>query len=61
MSIKCCYKCKDRYVGCHDRCEMYQNEKREHEAEKDRIHKIKEIEIMAGESIHRSMKSIYKK
>lgn len=37
-----CYKCQDRYVGCHAKCERYIEWSAAREAERERIHKIKE-------------------
>lgn len=41
-SYSVCYHCKDRTIGCHAKCKMYQEEK----AEKERIRKMKEEERM---------------
>ena len=29
-----CYHCKDRYIGCHSKCELYLNEVKENEDRK---------------------------
>lgn len=31
--ISCCLNCPERNIYCHDRCERYQSEKRQHELE----------------------------
>lgn len=35
QTIKCCFKCIERYVGCHSHCERYLKEK-------DELHKVYE-------------------
>ena len=30
-----CKDCKDRYIGCHDRCEKYQQFKKENEIKRE--------------------------
>lgn len=32
--ISCCMNCGERAIYCHDRCERYQSEKRQHELER---------------------------
>ena len=31
-TITCCKGCRDRYPGCHDKCNTYQEQKRERQA-----------------------------
>lgn len=48
---KCCYKCKERYVGCHDRCERYQEAKKKHNEDKNKIREQKKYQsFMYGEN-----------
>lgn len=35
IAIKCCKNCKDRYLGCHDKCDKYKKEKALMEAYRD--------------------------
>lgn len=42
-----CKDCKDRYVGCHAKCEIYIAEKKEIKAEKEMIWKVKDAERVA--------------
>ena len=46
-SITVCKNCTDRELGCHDRCERYQSEKKETEKQKTvyRFHKQIEREL----------------
>jgi len=41
VCIRCCYKCKDREVGCHSICERYLKEK-------------EKAEILRNENLKRS-------
>lgn len=34
-TFKSCYHCKERYLGCHDKCNKYLKEKAEHEKHKE--------------------------
>lgn len=47
--IQCCYKCPDRYPGCHAKCERYRKEHadylRRKEIENDRRKKIRNLDI----------------
>lgn len=36
-SYSVCYHCKDKTIGCHAKCKMYQEEK----AERERVRKLK--------------------
>lgn len=42
-SITCCKDCKDRYVGCHDKCARYLKEKQEFEETKKKIREQKRL------------------
>lgn len=41
-SIKCCYKCEDRHLGCHSECERYKQEREQYEKQKEIEKKAKE-------------------
>lgn len=41
-SIKCCYKCEDRHLGCHSECERYKQERERYEKQKEIEKKAKE-------------------
>ncbi len=47
--IQCCYKCPDRYPGCHAKCERYRKEHadylRRKEIENNRRKKIRDLDI----------------
>lgn len=47
--IQCCYKCPDRYPGCHAKCERYKKEHadylRRKEIENNRRKKIHNLDI----------------
>ena len=40
-----CYKCQDRVSGCHERCEHYQEWRKERDAENERIRQAHEPEL----------------
>lgn len=40
MQIKCCKNCKDRYLGCHDKCSTYQESLQMYRNEKEYVKKI---------------------
>lgn len=42
MTIRCCYGCKEREVGCHSTCERYLAEKEKLDAEREQKHKRQE-------------------
>lgn len=39
IKIKCCLNCKDREVGCHGKCERYQEERRLADEDRDMRYK----------------------
>ena len=41
-SIKCCYKCEDRRLGCHSESERYKQEREQYEKQKEIEKKAKE-------------------
>ena len=49
---ECCYECKDREPGCHDRCEKYQGWLKQHieesriiRAEKKKLYEANGVEV----------------
>lgn len=44
MKIKCCYKCQERHLGCHDTCGRYDAEKKELRRIKEELAKEKHEE-----------------
>lgn len=51
-----CKDCKDRYIGCHDRCEKYQQFKKRNDElrEKERREKLINFEYWATTKIHKN-------
>lgn len=51
-----CKDCKDRYLGCHDRCEKYQQFKKRNDEirEKERREKLINFEYWATTKIHKN-------
>lgn len=45
-TITCCKECRDRYPGCHDKCNTYQEQKRERQALLDQEHSIPSSHIV---------------
>lgn len=43
-AFQACFRCEDRYPGCHGSCEAYQNEKQQYESFRDRERASKRIE-----------------
>lgn len=43
MGIICCKGCEKRFIGCHDTCEIYQQEKAQGDELKKKIHDEKDI------------------
>ena len=41
MTIRCCYGCDKRYVGCHSVCKDYINEKKSYDLKKNKEFKAK--------------------
>lgn len=37
--IYCCKDCKERYLGCHDKCEKYQKQSKEYKERKEKAAK----------------------
>lgn len=42
--ITCCKDCKKRYLGCHDYCETYLDEKEKHDQLRKKIYKEKQAD-----------------
>lgn len=63
MKIKCCYKCKDRHLGCHSDCEKYIGEKAELERIKERRMKQRESDlvVIAGSLKTKNKQALRKK
>lgn len=40
MQIKCCKDCKERYLGCHDKCSTYQERLKIYRNEQDYLKKM---------------------
>lgn len=40
MTINCCKDCKERYLGCHDKCSKYQERLQMYRNEKEYIRKM---------------------
>lgn len=43
-----CYKCSKRHVGCHSKCRDYLREAANHQIEKEKHRKEKEMENICG-------------
>lgn len=41
-AISCCYKCPNRFVGCHSQCTTYQAQVVQNEIRKEEERKLKE-------------------
>lgn len=37
--VYCCKDCTKRYLGCHDKCEEYQRQSKEHKERKEKVAK----------------------
>lgn len=49
-----CIGCTKRHVGCHDKCEDYQKEKKQRDIEREKIHKAKLLDnVMTGKEVQR--------
>mgnify|MGYP002322354805 CR=1 FL=1 len=46
--FRACYKCQKRRVGCHSKCHDYLREVANHQIEKERRRKEKEMENICG-------------
>lgn len=46
--LQACYKCSKRHVGCHSKCHDYLKEAANHQIEKERRRKEKEMENICG-------------
>lgn len=46
--FQACYKCLKRHVGCHSKCHDYLKEAANHQIEKERRRKEKEMENICG-------------
>lgn len=56
--IKCCYKCQERYLGCHASCETYLAEKEVYDNERREMLQKKQLSYnLSGMSIARNNKS----
>lgn len=40
-----CKNCTDRYLGCHDHCEKYQNQVKERNEHREQIAKAKAVDV----------------
>lgn len=54
-SYHVCYHCKDRTIGCHDSCKLYQDEKKERDEQREQITN----ENIIGSTIHNLQKERY--
>lgn len=53
VQFDCCYKCKDRHVGCHSECDKYKELKDKVEEEKKNIRDRKKVDHMMYSVLHR--------
>ena len=56
-----CKDCKDRVVGCHGKCEKYQEFKISHEAEKTAIYGDLQSNLIVGDVISRGVRKTRKR
>lgn len=61
VKFRCCYKCPDRHVLCHDGCLRYQNEKAKIDEYKKKVNKVKRYESMMCEVKSESVNRIRKR
>ena len=60
MAIRCCNGCvpPKRYPGCHDHCHEYIEEKKKHDAERERINKARLTQLniysQRGDSVRKA-------
>lgn len=54
-TIKCCYNCPDRVVGCHGTCEKYLTEKTEYEQRKAEFNKYREAKQYSYQLVGKSL------
>lgn len=51
FKITCCKDCKDRYLGCHDKCEKYIKQKLQNEKERNAYREYKGLPIIVNGKI----------
>ena len=44
MEKRVCYKCPKRHIGCHDKCEDYQAERKEEDAKREKKRKERDLD-----------------
>lgn len=60
-TITCCKGCRDRYPGCHDKCNTYQEQKRERQALLDQEHRKTDISAAIYRAQSRQVMKAYRK